>query len=206
MSAGGVEVIRQALGRAENVQGRDHAFGVADPLLEIERFRCGRHCGRRIVAGDGDLRDLREGDAQHVTVAGAAGVVDTGSGEAIRCGVTEIEQRAGQQHVAHRQSPRIVQLVEQGDRLTVGVQRAFVMTERPFCDGGGVEPVRRAGVVARATDLGGPIAGVTRRLEPTERRRQQRVAPQALGARRRRQLVDVHHAVRGARWPRSASR
>ena len=57
MSAGGVEVIRSALGRAEHVQGRDHAFGVADPLLEIERFRRGRHCGRRIVAGDGDLRE-----------------------------------------------------------------------------------------------------------------------------------------------------
>ena len=66
---------------AEHVQGGDDPFGVADQLLQGERFGSGGHCGRGVAAGDGDLRDLREGDAQDVAVTGAAGVLDTGRGD-----------------------------------------------------------------------------------------------------------------------------
>ena len=117
-----VQVTVQAGRLAEHMEGGDDPFGVTDQLLQGQRFGSSGHCGRRVASGDGDLRHLRQGDAQDVAVAGPAGVLDAGGGDRLRRGVVEVEESAGEEHVAHRQPPTVVQLVEQRDRLTVGVE------------------------------------------------------------------------------------
>ena len=78
-----------------------------------------------VAAGDGDLRDLREGNTRMLAITGPPGVIDTGGRDGVRRWVLlDVEQCASEEDVAHGQSPAVVHLVEQRGATASGATGA----------------------------------------------------------------------------------